>query len=189
MHFLRALWPGWRAGRSKRSQWSLQNAYAGVPRPRQALWAQGPPPVDPGCSRRGTQGTHSSCPQDLHGPARAFPGQWPLQPHLIQVNLALRILEIHVQVECRNPVLGDPYVSQVGHRVEVLGKTNRQESSELQRLGPQSPVTPGKHAFPFLQAEPVKKKRLQADISDREGERERTWVSEASENTGRFHPT
>lgn len=56
----------------------------------------------------------------------------PFQPHLIQVNLALRILEIQLQVECRNPVLGDPHVSQVGHGVEVLGRTNREGSAELQ---------------------------------------------------------
>lgn len=46
----------------------------GSPDPGRHCGVQGPPPVD---SSRGTRGTHSSCPQNLHGPARAFPSEAP----------------------------------------------------------------------------------------------------------------
>lgn len=53
-------------GRTKRSQWSLQDVYAGVPRPRQALWGAGP-------TTRGLQQGDAGDPQFLP-PEPARPG-------------------------------------------------------------------------------------------------------------------
>lgn len=49
--------------------------------------------------------------------------QGPLQPHLVQVNLAVRILEVQVQFKRRDALLGDLDVFQVGYGIDVLGKT------------------------------------------------------------------
>lgn len=45
-----------------------------------------------------------------------------LQPHLIQVNLALGILEIQLQGKSGHTVLADLEVPQVGNSVDILGK-------------------------------------------------------------------
>lgn len=43
-----------------------------------------------------------------------------LQPHLVQVNLALKVLEIQLQVKRGDPFLGDLDVSQVGNGGDIL---------------------------------------------------------------------
>jgi hypothetical protein len=40
--------------------------------------------------------------------------------HLIQVNLALKVLEIQFQVKCGDSILGDPDVSQVEDGIDIL---------------------------------------------------------------------
>lgn len=52
------------------------------------------------------------------------PSLMPPQTHLVQVNLALRTLEVQLQAKGCDPLLVDPDMSQVGDGVEVLGKMN-----------------------------------------------------------------
>lgn len=44
--------------------------------------------------------------------------------HLVQVNLALRTLEVQLQAKGCDPLLVDSDMSQVGDGVEVLGEMN-----------------------------------------------------------------
>lgn len=122
-------------------------------------------------------------PRTCSSPARALPPRRLLQAHLVQVDLALRILKIQLQFKCCNSLLGDFDVFPVGHGVEVLGKTDPpRELSELAPQGTPVPQTPalqyprGKCISQVGDLSPLRKEILQVELSGPEGEQERTQV-------------